>query len=52
MSVEYILNRLKYYSPLIFEVMLKLFGNNSLGKLSFKVYSGEIETWGQKQKYD
>jgi 2-polyprenyl-3-methyl-5-hydroxy-6-metoxy-1,4-benzoquinol methylase len=52
MSVEYILNRLKYYSPLIFEVMLKLFGNNSLGKISFKVYSGEIETWGQKQKYD
>jgi len=48
MSIEYILNRLKYYSPFIFDTALRAVKNNWLGKLSFKVYSGEIEAWGQK----
>ena len=48
MSVEYILNRLKYYSPFVFGILLKLTKNNIIGKTSFKVYSGEIEAWGQK----
>jgi 2-polyprenyl-3-methyl-5-hydroxy-6-metoxy-1,4-benzoquinol methylase len=48
MSVEYILNRLKYYSPFIFDTALKIVGSMKLGKVSFKIYSGEIEGWGQK----
>ena len=48
MSLEYIFNRLRYYLPWFFEFMLTLTGENFVGKLSFKVYSGEIEGWGQK----
>jgi SAM-dependent methyltransferase len=48
MSVEYIFNRLKYYSPWLFELLLKMTKENFIGKLSFRVYSGEIEAWGQK----
>lgn len=48
MSVEYILNRLKYYSPFIFDTALKVARGMKLDKISFKVYSGEIEGWGQK----
>lgn len=48
MSLEYIFNRLRYYSPWFFETLVKLVKSNFLGKSSFKVYSGEIEAWGQK----
>jgi ubiquinone/menaquinone biosynthesis C-methylase UbiE len=48
MSMEYIFNRLRYYSPWLFGSLLKLSKNNFFGKLSFKVYTGEIEGWGQK----
>lgn len=48
MSTEYILNRLRYYTPAFFEFLLKLTSDNFIGKLSFKVYSGEIEAWGRK----
>jgi SAM-dependent methyltransferase len=48
MSLEYIFNRLRYYAPGFFELLLKLIGKNFLGKMSFRVYAGEIEGWGQK----
>lgn len=48
MSLEYIFNRLRYYLPWFFEFLLKLTKDNLLGKMSFRVYSGEIEGWGQK----
>lgn len=48
MSIEYILNRLKYYAPQLFDGLLKIVGKSKLGRTSFKVYSGEIEAWGQK----
>lgn len=48
MSTEYIFNRLKYYAPGFFDLLLKLTKHNFLGKMSFRVYAGEIEGWGQK----
>jgi 2-polyprenyl-3-methyl-5-hydroxy-6-metoxy-1,4-benzoquinol methylase len=48
MSLEYILNRLRYYSPSFFGILLGLTKNSFFGKFSFKVYAGEIEGWGQK----
>jgi 2-polyprenyl-3-methyl-5-hydroxy-6-metoxy-1,4-benzoquinol methylase/Zn ribbon nucleic-acid-binding protein len=48
MSLEYVFNRLRYYAPCFFESLMKAIRNNFLGKLSFKVYAGEIEGWGQK----
>jgi hypothetical protein len=48
MSLEYIFNRLRFYSPLFFGFLLKLTRRSFLGKLSFRVYAGEIEGWGQK----
>lgn len=50
LSVEYVLNRLKYYSPIIFESLLKIVDKFSYVKnFSFKAYTGEIEAWAQKQ---
>ena len=48
LSVEYVLNRLKYYSPLIFENLLKIISKSKLKDFAFKAYTGEIEAWGQK----
>jgi 2-polyprenyl-3-methyl-5-hydroxy-6-metoxy-1,4-benzoquinol methylase len=48
MSTEYILNRLRYYSPVMFGLLLWIAKNSFLGRISFRVYSGEIEAWGQK----
>lgn len=48
MSLEYIFNRLRYYAPGLFEFLIKITKNNSLAKMSFRIYSGEIEGWGQK----
>lgn len=48
LSVEYILNRLRYYSPLIFDTLQKIAKTLSLQNLSFKAYTGEIEAWGKK----
>ena len=50
MSVEYILKRLQYYSPLIFGTLLKIAQLFSLDHLSLKVYTGEFESWAQKPK--
>lgn len=48
MSTEYIFNRLKFYAPAFFEFLLGLTKNNFIGKLSYKMYSGEVEAWGRK----
>jgi 2-polyprenyl-3-methyl-5-hydroxy-6-metoxy-1,4-benzoquinol methylase len=48
MSLNYVFSRLRYYAPWIFELLLKLTKDNFLGKISFRVYAGEIEGWGQK----
>lgn len=48
MSMEYVLNRLRYYSPNLFTIFLKWIKGGALGKLSFRVYAGEIEGWGKK----
>jgi len=48
LSIEYVLNRLKYYSPFIFENLLKIINGSKLKDFAFKAYTGEIEAWGQK----
>lgn len=48
LSIEYIFNRLKYYSPPIFGSLLKLAKKLSLENVSFKSYTGEIEAWANK----
>ena len=48
LSLEYVLNRLKYYSPFIFENLLKIISKSKLKDFAFKAYTGEIEAWGQK----
>lgn len=48
LSLEYILNRLTYYSPLIFESLLKIVTKTGLRNYAFRAYTGEIEAWGQK----
>ena len=50
MSVEYILKRLQYYSPLIFGALLKTAQFLSLDHLSLRVFTGEFESWAQKPK--
>lgn len=48
LSLEYIFNRLKYYSPFIFENLLKIVRKLSIKDLAFKSYTGEIEAWAEK----
>lgn len=48
LSLEYVLNRLKYYSPFIFENFLRFVRKIALKDLAFRAYTGEIEGWGRK----
>ncbi len=48
MSLEYILNRCQYYSPLIFGFLLKTARLLKLQNLAFRLYTGEMEAWAQK----
>ena len=48
MSLEYIFNRLRYYSSGLFGFLLRLSKRSSVGRMSFRIYAGEIEAWGQK----
>lgn len=51
MSFEYILNRLRYYLPVIFGILLRLVQRTIfLKKLLFRAYIGEMEVWGQKKR--
>lgn len=48
LNLEYIFNRLRYYSPAIFSFLHTIIKATSLKKVSFKLYIGEIEAWGKK----
>jgi 2-polyprenyl-3-methyl-5-hydroxy-6-metoxy-1,4-benzoquinol methylase len=48
MSLEYILNRLRYYFPSLFSLLLKIANHTSIKNIPFKVYAGELEAWAQK----
>lgn len=48
MSLEYIFNRLRFYSPVLFGTMLKVARKSNLKNLPFRVYAGELEAWGVK----
>ena len=48
LSLQYILNRLTYYSPFIFENLLKIVNKTGFRNYAFRAYTGEIEAWGQK----
>ena len=48
MSLEYILNRLKYYWPWFFEILLSISKKFKFSHFAFKVYAGELEAWGRK----
>lgn len=48
MSLEYILNRLKYYSPFFFGNLTLIIKKTPFRKIAFNVYAGEIEAWGEK----
>lgn len=48
LSLEYIMNRLRYYTPTLFDFMLKIIKNTPLRNVSFKAFTGELEAWGQK----
>lgn len=48
LSIEYVFNRLKYYSPPIFDNLQKIVSLIGIKDYSFKAYTGEIEAWGKK----
>lgn len=49
LSVEYVLSRLKYYSPFIFDNLIKIVSKfPKLKNFAFRAYTGEIEAWGTK----
>lgn len=48
MSLEYIFNRCQYYSPVLFGFLLKISKKIGIQDIAFRLYTGEIEAWGQK----
>jgi len=50
LSLEYILNRLKFYAPTFFEFLLKISRKTPFRDVPFNAYIGELEAWGQKPK--
>lgn len=50
MSLDYILNRMKYYSPLIFGTLHSMIIRTPFKNLAFNVYAGEIEAYGVSTK--
>lgn len=48
MSIGYILNRMKYYSPKLFEVLISAAKKLDLDTLTLRVYTGEMEAWAKK----
>lgn len=48
LSLEYILNRLRYYFPSFFELILKAITKTPLKNFAFRAYTGELEAWGEK----
>ena len=50
LSLEYILNRLRYYAPNMLDIMLKIVKKLNMSNISFRAFTGELEAWGQKSK--
>jgi 2-polyprenyl-3-methyl-5-hydroxy-6-metoxy-1,4-benzoquinol methylase len=48
LSTEYILNRLRYYFPSFFELLLKIITKTPFKNIAFRAYTGELEAWGSK----
>jgi len=48
LSIEYIFNRLKYYSPFIFGNLKNISKKLGINNYSFRAYTGEFEAWAQK----
>lgn len=48
MSMEYILNRLKVYSPELFGGLLLIVRRTKLKNFAFRVFAGELEAWARK----
>jgi len=49
MSVGYILDRMRYYCPNFFSLLLNLAKKKTLvSNLHLRMYTGELEAWGQK----
>ena len=48
LSLEYILNRLRYYFPALFELILKVVTKTPFKNTAFRAYTGELEAWGEK----
>lgn len=48
LSLEYMLNRLMYYTPSLFEFLLRVVRKTPFKNISFRAYTGELEAWGQK----
>jgi SAM-dependent methyltransferase len=48
LSLEYILNRLRYYWPWFFKLMLKIVGKLKIKDKAFRAYTGELEAWARR----
>jgi len=48
MSIGYILNRMKYYSPRFFGLLISMARILEFDKLTLRVYTGEMEAWAKK----
>jgi len=50
LSLEYILDRLKYYAPSFFTTLHKFVKKTPFRSIPFRAYIGELEAWGYKPK--
>lgn len=50
MSLGYIFNRLRFYSPKLFGGLLNIVNNSNMKNIPFRVYAGELEAWATKTK--
>lgn len=48
MSISYIANRFRYYSPLLFGSLHKIINPTFLKDIPLRIYAGEIEAWAKK----
>lgn len=48
LGLEYVFNRLRYYEPFFFGVLVKVSKKTPFRALPFRSYTGELEAWGQK----
>lgn len=48
MSAGYILNRLKFYYPRLFERLERMISKTKFKDIPFRIYAGEIEAWATK----